>query len=376
MGLFNVSCRLGSLVLVAVLVSACEPGFQWMRIGANAGDTHHDSTGGGGTGGGGAGGGGTPTTKNFVFTQGTNLLHLNEIANDGTPTFKGDLPLVAAANSFEVNGTRLFIEDGNGGLSIYEIQKASGSLSLQHLSTTVATGAPGTWMLCVTPDGTSVSVVEYFSNKLHTFKVESSGSATYLGSVTTGTSAIGCTTSMDSKYVYAAAYDGSNITAYSIDPTTKVLTSIGTTASGGAGPSAIIASRDGKFIFVPEQNAALLEGFEINSSTGVITSIGVVSVCSDVELVDVDAHGHIYVGCQYGDLQHVPFNATMKTFGTPAVMPVTTHGWFSVSKDFDFIFQYGSPMDVRSIQTDGTLSSSKTSLPESSWWARTIKVTF
>ena len=105
------------------------------------------------------------------------------------------------------------------------------------------------------------------------------------------------------KFAYVANEGGfapTSVSMYTIDATTGVLTSIGTIAAGGRAAS-VAVHPSGKFAYVadwsdPPGSAGNVSMYTINTTTGVLTSIGLIAAGRDPVSVTVDPKGmFVYV---------------------------------------------------------------------------------
>lgn len=76
------------------------------------------------------------------------------------------------------------------------------------------------------------------------------------------------------KFAYAANFSSNNISAYTIDATTGVLTPVsGSPFAEAPGPQEIAVDPSGKFICVTHFGCACISGWTINATTGSLTAI-------------------------------------------------------------------------------------------------------
>ena len=79
------------------------------------------------------------------------------------------------------------------------------------------------------------------------------------------------------KFAYVANNDSDNVSAYTINASTGVLTPAGTTvAVVGSGPQSVTVDPSGKFAYVANDRSYDVSAYTINAATGALTSLGTV----------------------------------------------------------------------------------------------------
>lgn len=96
------------------------------------------------------------------------------------------------------------------------------------------------------------------------------GSGTVVASAVNVT--VACVTPVPS-YAYVANYNSNDVSAYSIDPVTGVLTSAGPTVAAGTGPQSVTVVPSGKFAYVASITSNDISAYAIDAGTGVLTPI-------------------------------------------------------------------------------------------------------
>ena len=71
-----------------------------------------------------------------------------------------------------------------------------------------------------------------------------------------------------------ANQNSNDVSAYTINASTGVLTSIGAAVAAGAGPISVTVDPSGKFAYVANSNSNNVSAYTINASTGVLTPAG------------------------------------------------------------------------------------------------------
>ena len=333
----------------------------------------------------------TSSTKNFVLTPGTNVLHLHEVDSTGAATFVKDLALVTGSCDFQIakNNTRLFVDNCSGKIDLYSITKTATSFDIALLSTATVPGTPGEWGICAAPDATAVYAVEYGGTNLYSFKVNGSDQLSYVGTRAAPNYLVNCLPSADSKYIVATGYYGNTVDSFLIDPTTKALSPISSLPSDGSatpsfgGAAWVAESEDGLIYFVANQDNSKLAAFEMNPANGQLTALTSMTPCGSPDYLESNADGtEIYLNCQdgvaAGTKVSVSFNRTTKTFGSAVVASTASTSWFHVAKAFSFLFEYTATTDVliRKFNSDGSVPAASHTLTGGGAWARTLQLSY
>src|SRR6185369_9427357 len=129
-----------------------------------------------------------------------------------------------------------------------------GSSHLTSLSPVKIAAGTTTSAITISPDGTSVYAVNYSSNNISMYsRNASTGMLTPLATPTiaTGAGSYGITISPDGTSVYATNRTGNTISMYSRNVSTGALTALATpTIATGSGPYGIAVSADGTSVYV------------------------------------------------------------------------------------------------------------------------------
>jgi len=75
------------------------------------------------------------------------------------------------------------------------------------------------------------------------------------------------------KFAYVANWSTNNISAYTINATTGALTGVGAAVAAGTSPHDITVDPSGKFAYVANLNSSDVSAYTINTNTGVLTQI-------------------------------------------------------------------------------------------------------
>lgn len=214
------------------------------------------------------------------------------LTSAGPPVTTGDF----GADSVAVNPSGKFAYvanwgEGNtaGSVSMYTVNSTTGALT--STGTIQAPCAPppspgscAPWSLAVHPSGKFVYVANeggFTPTSVSMYSIDATtGVLTLIGTVAVDGRAIAVTVDPSGKFAYVAdggdnsdGSKGGNVSMYTIDATTGVLTSIGKIAAGMS-PTSVAVHPTGKFIYVVNQDSNDISMYTINTTTGNLTSIG------------------------------------------------------------------------------------------------------
>ena len=174
-------------------------------------------------------------------------------------------------------------------VSAYSIDSGSGAL------TAVASIATGDFPISVTvhpsgkfaytvnqgvgATGNTISAYSINTNTGALSAMDADGTTGTQATIATGTLPYAITVDPTGKFAYVANYTSNTISAYTINPITGALTSVGT-ASGttGTGPSSIAIDPTGKCALVANNNSNNVESYIIDSATGVLAVVTTTTV--------------------------------------------------------------------------------------------------
>jgi 6-phosphogluconolactonase (cycloisomerase 2 family) len=185
--------------------------------------------------------------------------------------------------------------EGNtaGSLSMYTITPTTGALTFT--GTIVAPCAPppspgscAPWSLAVHPSGKFAYVANeggFTPTSVSTYAINATtGVLTFIGTIATDGRAVSVAVDPSGKFAYVADggqnSDGSkgvDVSMYTIDATTGVLTSIGKIAAG-LSPTSIAIHPTGKFFYAANFDSNDISMYTINTTTGNLTSIGTLAL--------------------------------------------------------------------------------------------------
>ncbi|MDC4206522.1 MAG: beta-propeller fold lactonase family protein [Candidatus Manganitrophus sp.] len=116
------------------------------------------------------------------------------------------------------------------------------------------------------------------SNDVTMYTVDpASGLLTRIGSIAAGTEPYSVTVDPKGRFVYAGNFGSNNVSMYRIDPNSGRLTAIGTVQTG-IGPYSGMVDPTGQFFYVANENSSTdVWMYRINQTSGALTLIGTVS---------------------------------------------------------------------------------------------------
>jgi 6-phosphogluconolactonase (cycloisomerase 2 family) len=279
--------------------------------------------------------GGVPTAAavnpagNFLYVTSNND---SDVAAFSINTATGALTLVAGSPysvtddcssvTIAPSGKFLYTGGGSTSFSAFEINTTTGALT-QVTGSPFATGTFVNW-LTLNPQGNILYVTNSFlgdpqptSNEVWTYSINAATGVPTLSSITRtrqgpsslalggGTAGVTYTP----KFAYVPNDDGNNVSGYTVNATTGVLSSIAgspfqTGAPSGSDPSPISAAVNpsGNFVYVADFNGngttGYVSAYSINASTGALTAItdSPFTAGNQPESITVDPSGsYVYV---------------------------------------------------------------------------------
>jgi 6-phosphogluconolactonase (cycloisomerase 2 family) len=214
------------------------------------------------------------------------------LTSSGPPVTTGDF----GADSVAVDPSGKFAYvanwgEGNtaGSVSMYVINGTTGTLTITGTTVAPCTAPPSPgscapWSLAVHPSGKFVYVANeggFTPTSVSIYAIDpTTGVLTPIGTVAVDGRAISVTVDPSGKFAYVAdggqnsdGSKGTNVSMYAIDGTTGVLTSIGKIAAG-LSPSSVAVHASGKFVYVVNHDSNDISMYTMNTTTGNLTSIG------------------------------------------------------------------------------------------------------
>jgi len=218
-------------------------------------------------------------------------------ATTGALTFVGAVSAGSGPESVAVHPSSKFVYVANvDSVSMYTIDATTGALTSTG---TIATGF-GAISMSVDPFGRFAYVVklgpypaESTNGEVSMYTIGTNGALTSTGTIPTGIDPGSVTVDPSGRFAYVTNFEGSNISMYTINPTTGVLTSIGTITTGYA-PRSVAVHPSGKFAYATNVNVNVDSNvgiYAINTTTGALTSIGTAAAGSFPYSIAIDPSG-------------------------------------------------------------------------------------
>jgi 6-phosphogluconolactonase (cycloisomerase 2 family) len=172
---------------------------------------------------------------------------------------------------------------GTGTIGLFPIDQVTGALSLPSTIQMIPTGAHPQF-ITIDPDGITLYATDSTSNLVSFFSIDPvTGQLTPTGTramragpgalaFVSGTAAVAPTPT----FAYVANAGGNNVSAFSITPSSGLLTELVgvgspfSVAPGGTGPGALSADPLGRFLYVANETTNNVSGFSINQTSGAL----------------------------------------------------------------------------------------------------------
>jgi 6-phosphogluconolactonase len=202
------------------------------------------------------------------------LTHFGTIAAEGFPTSvvvdpSGQFVYVAAETDSGIPGA--------GSVSMYAINATTGALtSLGTIATGTMIAESSSNSIVVDPTGAFAYVTNSGSNNVSEYSINATtGVLTSSGLIDAGTTPLSVAVDPTGKFAYVTNFNSNDVSMYTINATTGVLTSIGTIATGQS-PTSIAVHPSGKFAYVTNSASNSVSMYSIDAATGALTLIGTI----------------------------------------------------------------------------------------------------
>ena len=217
-----------------------------------------------------------PRSVSMYTINGANgaLKYFGIIAAEGFPTSvvvdpSGQFVYVAAETD---SGT-----PGPGSVSMYAINATTGALtSLGTVATGTMIAASSSNSIVVDPTGAFAYVTNSGSNNVSMYSINATtGVLTSGGLIDAGTTPLSVAVDPTGKFAYVTNFGSNDVSMYTINAATGALTSIGTIAAG-SNPTSIAIHPSGKFAYVTNSGSNDVSIYSIDAATGALTLIGTI----------------------------------------------------------------------------------------------------
>ena len=223
-----------------------------------------------------ANGDSTPRSVSMYTINGANgaLKYFGTIAAEGFPTSvavdpSGQFVYVAAETD---SGT-----PGPGSVSMYAINATTGDLtSLGTIATGTMIAESSSNSIVVDAAGAFAYVTNSGSNNVSMYSINATtGVLTSGGLIDAGTTPLSVAVDPTGKFAYVTNFGSNDVSMYTINAATGALTSIGTIAAG-SNPTSIAIHPSGKFAYVTNSGSNSVSMYSIDGSTGTLSLIGTI----------------------------------------------------------------------------------------------------
>jgi 6-phosphogluconolactonase (cycloisomerase 2 family) len=223
-----------------------------------------------------ANGDSTPRSVSMYTINGANgaLTYFGTIAAEGFPTSvvvdpSGQFVYVAAETD---SGT-----PGPGSVSMYAINATTGALtSLGTIATGTMIAESSSNSIVVDPSGAFAYVTNSGSNNVSMYSINATtGVLTSGGLIDAGTTPLSVAVDPTGKFAYVTNNGSNDVSMYTINGTTGALTPVGTIATEQS-PTSIAIHPSGKFAYVTNSASNSVSMYSIDGATGTLTLIGTI----------------------------------------------------------------------------------------------------
>jgi YVTN family beta-propeller protein len=137
--------------------------------------------------------------------------------------------------------------------------------------------------VCVDPSGRFAYVANFGSDNVSAYTINAStgvlteidqNGATAGTAVAAGSHPFSISIDPSGKFAYVANLDSDTVSAYTINATTGALTSVGADVAAGDGPFIVTVDPSGQFAYVGNSYSNTVSTYTINATTGVLTPVG------------------------------------------------------------------------------------------------------
>jgi 6-phosphogluconolactonase len=164
-----------------------------------------------------------------------------------------------------------------GNVSMYTINATTGALtSTGTIAAGTIFGEPNPTAMAVDPTGSFAYVANSGSNNVSMYSINTTtGILTSVGTIASGTNPLSVAVDPTGKFAYVTNSGSNDVSTYTINATTGSLTSTGMVAAGQS-PTSIAIHPSGNFAYVTSSGSNDVSMYSIDPSTGALTLIGTV----------------------------------------------------------------------------------------------------
>jgi 6-phosphogluconolactonase len=164
-----------------------------------------------------------------------------------------------------------------GNVSMYTINATTGALtSTGTIAAGTIFGEPNPTAMAVDPTGSFAYVANSGSNNVSMYSINTTtGILTSVGTIASGTNPLSVAVDPTGKFAYVTNSGSNDVSTYTINATSGALTSTGMVAAGQS-PTSIAIHPSGNFAYVTSSGSNDVSMYSIDPSTGALTLIGTV----------------------------------------------------------------------------------------------------
>jgi len=164
-------------------------------------------------------------------------------------------------------------QSSNFAVTVYSVNPATGALTLQQTVTNVIVSPTG---MVIDPSGRFAYAISQ-GGGISAFTInQSTGLLTTIGAVNSSGSTFAIAVNPNGQYVYVT--DGSsssnNVLVFAINQSTGVLTPVGSPVSAGNNPRGVAVNATGTYLYVTNLSSNDVSAFSISGGGGTLTSVG------------------------------------------------------------------------------------------------------
>lgn len=220
-------------------------------------------------------------TGRFIYTTNRNSGNVSIFSMDQAPETLQRIGFVSTNTtpvSITVHPSGLFayVASQGGGVSRFQIDQNTGVL----FDGQVATAGTQPIAVTVDPSGRFAYTVNRLSADVTTFSVDpATGLLTEVGTeVPTGSSPVSVAVDPSGRFVYVANRGSNNVSMFRINQTTGALAAIAAAVAAGTQPSAVVVDPSGQFVYVTNLASDDVTVFRINQTTGALVQPASIAV--------------------------------------------------------------------------------------------------
>jgi 6-phosphogluconolactonase (cycloisomerase 2 family) len=202
----------------------------------------------------------------------------------GNPSTNGVAPTGSLTSAPEY----AYVTQDAQGILLCQIDSLTGAIT----AASIADATPGLSSPAIDGSGRFFYAVSKTGNAVFAFSIDSSTrTLTFIGSpASPGSQPVAMVIAPGDRFAFVANSGSNTVASYSIDGTTGALTLAGQFPAGTK-PVAVAADPGGKFLYVVNNVDNSVQGFSIDPGTGALASIGTVSAKGDPRSVAIHPSG-------------------------------------------------------------------------------------